>query len=985
MLGNKTEYEINYANAYTNNTFSLSKTEKHIKRAMYNSFNYLTDLQKSYISIHRFNLTEKDLFTDYNNKIFFTIDKDFIDYNLRKVYRASDYYNKYVDIDTLCAHPEIFAYVHIVIIDGKTIFSYVVKSALDGTTTIQLPNIVHDKVTYVNTSHDIEVVFVKDLYMKSFTSNKYQLEDYYWKLPPSITGCKLKENQIIFMMFRVPGETEASNMFLGSVAADGYVRIDKNNPTVYAFVTEHDEFEVTVLALAHIHCAGLNRIIRQRSVIPEAKKSAFVIINPDVDNDDYAMPIPTHNLFILKVNKETGETTYENKRVVSLHYPNIYEIESDDVDETVYEYHVFYVYREILDYLKYPNKLELLHKFIVDKMDMEFEDAVETLLYSEIDDTILQNYFLNIYNYSDPIFKYDIDNFKRTDFPYDFDYKTNKMREFVTLDPWVLRDYGRDVAVPYTSFYLYTSDIDLTERVRMNTRNEAINPSDYIDFDEPHYVFAFRNETSSLLHIRFFIDGYFCPNPIQINSKFIDYFYIPCRLITDKSYLEIENHYDYVFKKKLEFTSTDEPLEVTFPNNGFVIPTLNDMYFTDRSGKKISRDNFKMYVMVDLGDFEVSDYINNMTVDTINIRLFEDLLIDDEGNYYIELLDPYYEDRPEPNLDGTIMLGDREVIDSSDIRLPFKYVLLNKMKIFYVGSGTYNMECYINIQKTSHLYVTQVTSNEAIRVKISGYNAAFTNKKQYFRMFINGNFVPTELNYHENNGQEYVVPNYYLDSGDYLTVDLTPFAYDKVCEIEEVPENFIVDLTDKIPLPFDFKYFDVYLNGRRLSDNNIEILSPVKIKLFNVHSRHNLYIFKRDRDLEFYGFEVYHPTLIDEFLLNEDIPYSYKMDYIDSVVYNKHGEVAPGDDTEPILNDEHMMDKDSLDMVNFYFDIIVPEYVARPNTFYMSGSKIQEKYPSVYNKYKQDGNRLVIQPNINHDAPYMIKVGKLSDGVIIND
>ena len=79
------------------------------------------------------------------------------------------------------------------------------------------------------------------------------------------------------------------------------------------------------------------------------------------------------------------------------------------------------------------------------------------------------------------------------------------------------------------------------------------------------------------------------------------------------------------------------------------------------------------------------------------------------------------------------------------------------------------------------------------------------------------------------------------------------------------------------------------------------------------------------------------------------------------------------------------MDKDSLDMVNFYFDIIVPEYVARPNTFYMSGSKIQEKYPSVYNKYKQDGNRLVIQPNINHDAPYMIKVGKLSDGVIIND
>ena len=118
MIGNRTEYPVNHANAYTNNTFSLPKTEKNLKRVMFNSFNYLKDLQKSYVSIHRFNLTEKDLYMDYNNKICFTIDKDFIDFSLRKEYRASSYYNKYVDLSVLCANPDIFAYIPIIIIDN---------------------------------------------------------------------------------------------------------------------------------------------------------------------------------------------------------------------------------------------------------------------------------------------------------------------------------------------------------------------------------------------------------------------------------------------------------------------------------------------------------------------------------------------------------------------------------------------------------------------------------------------------------------------------------------------------------------------------------------------------------------------------------------------------------------------------------------------------------------------------------------------------
>ena len=73
MIGNRTEFPINHANAYTNNTFSLTETEKNLKRACFNSFNYLEKLQKSYVSVHRFNLTENDLYTDYDDKVCLTI------------------------------------------------------------------------------------------------------------------------------------------------------------------------------------------------------------------------------------------------------------------------------------------------------------------------------------------------------------------------------------------------------------------------------------------------------------------------------------------------------------------------------------------------------------------------------------------------------------------------------------------------------------------------------------------------------------------------------------------------------------------------------------------------------------------------------------------------------------------------------------------------------------------------------------------------
>ena len=975
MIGNKTEYPINHANAYTNNTFSLTETEKSLKQACFNSFNYLERLQKSYVSVHRFNLTEKDLYRDYSDKVCLTIDKDFIDFSLRKEYRGSDYYNRYVDIQTLCENSQIFAYIPIVIIDGKTILSYLVKSSLDGTTTIQFPDIVHNKKTYMNTPHDIEVVFMRDLYMHSFSSNINVLELNNWKLPPSITGLTLKESQIVFMLLKVPGENYASSMYMGSVAEYGYLRIDKNNPAILKFITDNKTFEIVVIAPEHIYeTYGMKQV---HTRIDTGEKSASLVISPE-EGMTYNMPVPTENLLILKINKDTGESTYENKRKVHLHYPNIYEIESNDVDETEFEYKVYYFYRDIEDYLKYPNKMMFIHNFIAKKLNLPFEDAVNKLIYEKNEDENLQKYFLDIFNYEDPIFTYDIGDFFETKSPYDFDYKIDKMREFVSEDSWILRDYAKSVSTPISVFYLFVNNINLDERIRMNTESEATNPSDYIYFSEPHYVFSFRNETSSLLNLRFFIDGDFCPNPTQIHSKFMDYIYVPTSMITRNSYIEIEKHYDYLYNKDIVFTDTTLPIEVDFTQNPFVLPTLNDLYITDENGRKVDRSKFKMYVMVDLGDFDISDYINKGITDSVDILLYEDILIDETGTSYICINDEYTE---ETGISGSITLSDDEIVEKSKTRMPLKYVIMSKLKIFCTDESMIGQSYKLNINKTSHLFTTTMESNQTPRLELFGYNSAYGTKKDFIRVFINGKYIPLEYVYATKDIHEYIVPKCYVNPGDVISLDVTPFSYEKIYELDEVSHDFIVDLKGSISAPFDTKYYDIYLNGRKLSDNNIEVISPTKIKLFNVHSSHNLYVFKRDRDYEFYGFEVYKKTPIDEFLALDYISDEYKMELIDQIVYHKHGDVTPGDNTEPIWNDIYLFNDESSDEYDFYFDIIIPQYVAKPNTFYISSEEVKTKYPAVYEKYSNKNNRVVVKPNLGYNSGHLLMIGRRYDGV----
>lgn len=66
---------------------------------------------------------------------------------------------------------------------------------------------------------------------------------------------------------------------------------------------------------------------------------------------------------------------------------------------------------------------------------------------------------------------------------------------------------------------------------------------------------------------------------------------------------------------------------------------------------------------------------------------------------------------------------------------------------------------------------------------------------------------------------------YFLDEfheGDIIYIDVTPFRYRRVYYKEEIPSGTtLIDLRDYINKPFDIRYYDVYMNCRKLSLENV--------------------------------------------------------------------------------------------------------------------------------------------------------------------
>jgi hypothetical protein len=944
---NRSSSEILLANAFTNNTFSLKETEIAIKSSVENSFNYLKDLQKSYVDISKFSKTENDICLTSEGSPFISLDKDFMDVTKRKLYKTSKFYNTLISLTDIVSNPDIFLYVPLIFIDGQYLDSYKIRCSLDAHTEIYFTHI-PSMQSFCLTNHTIDIVFLKKSRYVNLEVTKTKLNNVNWTLSESILHTTFKDNESAFVILRGTRNAYGSNVFPVEIVNNTIV-IDKDNGAISSILDTNQNVMITILLIQDIHKISGRKPVQKR-IDNNVSSSIFTIFR---DGNVYPMPIATDNILVLKYNTEDNTIEYENSDIV-MHYPNIYEILSNE-DNGKYEYEIYYIYNEPNDYFKYNNQFKYIHNYFIRKTDSNnLEEAICKLLYTTLDNSYLQLYFFSIFDYEDADYIYNHGDFFNTCKPYDFDYKVGKLEELIEYDLDILKSYGKNVCTPFQSYFLSTENINLEKRIRTNNYNEVDKDVDKRIFSTPMYLFTFRNDSNIDLDLRLYVDGYLIMDSFQMNCNNMEYIYIPIHYVTTRSYIEIEKFNRYLFQQDITFTSVNESITIDFPAKTEIAPTLYDFFITTDGFTRVDRKNFKIYSVVDENSFDVSDDLKQRAVNAI---MSESII--DEGS------------------DETWVSVDAfSVDDKKTERMDVKYLVLKKIKIVCTDDVVVGVPLKLHISKVPYMTTATMPKKCVPHLKIFNNRIPWRNDYSYVRTFINGKFIPIKFDvYSYDNETVYFNGRCYLDEGDTVAIDITPYSYEVEYQLDELPEDYTIDFGTHLSKPLDLAYYDIYLNGRKLNETNFSHITPTKIRIYNVLSRKNLLIYRRDRDTEFYGFTETGETHIDDILNCDDISDDDK----ESIIVDIIGEHEWGKDTDEDVNDliDKVPSKATFDMYRFYLDIIIPRGITRASDFYIDKSLVETVYNEIYNRYSNKNDRVVMRPNVNCEkAETVLMIGK---------
>ena len=391
-------------------------------------------------------------------------------------------------------------------------------------------------------------------------------------------------------------------------------------------------------------------------------------------------------------------------------------------------------------------------------------------------------------NYKPVPIKYDIKHYQASEyFPDHFKYKCEIFKEYFKKNNYGLERYNENLAIEEDNFYIDLKGRDLSTKIR-NDNHRELN-TEHVTFDEPHYVFTLRRDFTRNPHqLRFFINGLiFVPKHVFTTMDTI-IIYIPVAKLPKDAMLEIERFYDYIYNKELTFTAKNTPQEITLPDN-YTKLLVNDIFLIDNQMKYVAENKYKIEVE------KYGEWIDVGTDSFLPLNTFRISVKDD--------------------------------------------TLLNKkLKLGIVRSADF-------IEKKIE---TEVDKNDPLPIPHFG-----NNDIRNFRLFCNGKILPISkyiVTFSEvADGRPTVYPLMQRKLGDEFVSDITPYKSSQVHYIKVIPEDGVIDLSNFIERPFNLKWYDIFINGRKLTPKEVRIVTPTLIVLNvkTVKSRRHLTIIQKDR------------------------------------------------------------------------------------------------------------------------------------------
>lgn len=519
------------------------------------------------------------------------------------------------------------------------------------------------------------------------------------------------------------------------------------------------------------------------------------------------MPCPKEQMIIMIRDDETGRCTFKQNLGIAMYYPNIYEVTGLGDDETGI---VFIMQDEemVTENEEYASELAKYDEYI--QMLPQYEEKTIP--------EIIKHYRPSSYVYS-------IDDFEgQINMPDTLSYKIQKLRQTIYENPWALAVYLDLLNIPMDKFYLDMEKIDLEHRIRTDTSEEDIYTGSTIaEFDEERYVFAMNRhfvDTRSY-GFRVFIDGLF-----QRESEYtvvpgpnFYYIYIPVSKITPTTMIEIERYKLFTVEKRGTTDSLDKPvLELDFSESRQMVGYSREIYAVD----------------------------------------IETLMYIPKKYLRLEVLYKFAEG------------ADRWVTIPAERNVPLE----NKVRLYITDEWYLNRKIRAGIQRrvamaTGNVYHETNTEKDKIYWYTKGEIGNFGGfNRGNYRVFNNGRIL-LPIQYYVNLSEKYGGDDFFrtsceLREGDQFTIDHVPAQFRVVYyqhEIDEVNKRGYVDVNGKLALPISLKWYDIYLNGRKLHKKNIEIISPTRFYIQGVESRLHLMIVVKNRDPEFFHMPYFEGSL----------------------------------------------------------------------------------------------------------------------------
>ena len=526
----------------------------------------------------------------------------------------------------------------------------------------------------------------------------------------------------------------------------------------------------------------------------------------------------------------------------------------------------------------------------------------EIALYRATMNLTADDYPLNvpeiIKNYDPEALIYGIKDFINSeDHPNHLTYKVNKLKEWIRKDPSRMVSYLIKQVNTSNSFYIDCSDINLAEKYRTNNYSEVKYEYEKKEFNEPRYVFVLRRYYNiDEIYYRFFIDGNnYYPDEVYVDD-FYEYYYIPITLITNTSLIEVEKFETFDLHQDIVFDEVDEKKEIDLNKNIQIY--ASDIFFVNSVTQEF----------IDKSKFKIS------YVDVFEIELPTNSFKKIPTKFYVTLLDP--------SLEGV-------------------NITVRVKQFFQIKQYKINNE---------------EDKGEAFNLII-----AAENDKSNIRVFKNGRLLPNNyIHFYPSltyGGTSIVLPGITREIGEEYVVDYTPYKYEVVYNANTIPNTGLIDLSGLIDKPFDLKWFDVYVNGRKLTKDNIEIISSTIILVKNVQSVKNFYIYQKNRGAEYFTFDISTNPGFDNLI------WTTIEDFRDAFM---EGRPLLDDIEQDIISD--IVDIISIERSAFFEEFIKAIKIINPD-LYQIPDIYKTKYPSIF-----QGNVAVLNPDDSDPMATGLKV-----------